>query len=142
MVDLVLVSQASKQKWVEGLEKGNLRVEKRVQVKVEESESEDSKSESEDTQMLLTSMAYNILSVLIETDCGVSLIALTLWAFLEVEKVQLEVEKGREKSEWELMLHVWNISMSQDYVARFLGGIVGVQMHCRWTWVGVKELCW
>jgi len=48
MVDFVPVSQALKWKQVEGLEKGNLRVEKRVQVKVEESELEGSGSESED----------------------------------------------------------------------------------------------
>ena len=52
---------------MEGSEKGDLRVEKRVQVEVEESELECGKSECKDAQVLLMSMAYTILSVLIKT---------------------------------------------------------------------------
>jgi len=65
--------------------------------------------------MLLTSMAYNILSVLIETHHGVSSITFTLQALLDMEKAQLEVEQERVRTEWELMLLMWNLSTSQDY---------------------------
>ena len=74
--------------------------------------------------MLLMGVAYDILLVLIETHHEVSLIVLTLQAFLEVEKVQLEVEQRRVKTEWEFMLHMWNVSTPQDYVAWLLGGII------------------
>jgi len=87
VVNLVLVPQASKQKHVEGLEKGDLRVENRVGVEAEESELEDSRSESEDSQVLLMHVAYEILLVLIKTHHRVSSIVSTLWASLEVEKV-------------------------------------------------------
>jgi len=48
----------------------------------------------------------------------------TSQAFLEVEKVQLEVKQERERTDKELMLLMWNLSTSQDYVAQILGGIV------------------
>jgi len=51
---------------------------------VEESKLEE--SESKNAQGLLTSAVFNILLVLIETCQGVSLIALMLWALLEVGK--------------------------------------------------------
>jgi len=41
-------------KWVEGSEKGNMRTDKRVRVKVEESRLEESKNEPENAQGLLT----------------------------------------------------------------------------------------
>ena len=51
---------------------------------MEESKLEE--SESKNAQGLLTSAVFNILLVLIETCQGVSLIALMLWALLEVGK--------------------------------------------------------
>jgi len=107
-----------------GSEKGDMRAEKRVQIETEESGLEDSRSESKDTQVILTHVAYDILLVLIETFHRVTLIALTSWDFLGVEMVWLKVEHGRMKKEWELMLHMQNISSLQGYVDRLLGGIV------------------
>jgi len=48
----------------------------------------------------------------------------TSWASLEVEKAWLEVKQEGERMEQELMQLIWNLSTSQDYVVRILGGIV------------------
>jgi len=89
-----------------GSEKGDMRAEKRVQIKMQESKLEHNRSESEDAQVLLTCMAYDILLVLIEIHHGILSVVLTLWAFLELENAWMEVEQERVRIEWKLSSHV------------------------------------
>ena len=83
-------------------------MDKKVQVEVEDSELEESSSGN--TQGPLTSAVYDILSV---THQGVSEIALTLQALLEVEKEQLDVKWGRARVDQECMLHLRNVAVLQ-----------------------------
>jgi len=94
---------------VEGSEKEDLRMDKKVKFEVEDSELEESASGN--TQGLLTSAAYDILSVLIKTHGEFLQLCQ-----LEVEKEQLDVEWGRAVVEWECMLHLWNVAALQHYM--------------------------